>query len=336
MLLGALCAPTFYFKSKKNCTLNSSIIPAHENVLVHKIDGITVVIRDKDDLNEKIAGFMTDGKSKLNIVTDFDFTITKFYQKNGARGYSTHKVLEACKLLPVTYRKDADALQQYYYPFEINPSLDEVTRIKYMEEWVEKAHNLLINSGLVKSDIVAAVNSSFDNGSIILRDNTVKMLELIEKNKIPLVIFSAGIKDVLEEIILHQLKDNGVSQLPPNFYILSNTFIFDNTVSDPKLVGFQEPLLHVFNKKATSFHSISPFFKRQDLLQRKNLLLIGDSLGDLTMSEGIPHDNIIKIGYLNDRPERLPQYVDAYDIVILGDPSMDVVLRILQFITGSE
>jgi hypothetical protein len=53
-----------------------------------------VVIRDKDDLNEKIAGFMTDGKSKLNIVTDFDFTITKFYQKNGARGYSTHKVLE--------------------------------------------------------------------------------------------------------------------------------------------------------------------------------------------------------------------------------------------------
>lgn len=130
-----------------------------------------------------------------------------------------------------------------------------------MEEWVEKAHNLLINSGLVKSDIVAAVNSSFDNGSIILRDNTVKMLELIEKNKIPLglsssshpltllfrllthtfylVIFSAGIKDVLEEIILHQLKDNGVSQLPPNFYILSNTFVFDNTVSDPKLVGFQ-------------------------------------------------------------------------------------------------
>ncbi len=96
----------------------------------------------------------------------------------------------------------------------------------------------------------------------------------------------------------------------------------------------EEPLLHVFNKKATSFHSISPFFKRDDLLQRKNLLLIGDSLGDLTMSEGIPHENIIKIGYLNDRPERLPQYVDAYDIVILGDPSMDVVLRILQFITG--
>ena len=92
--------------------------------------------------------------------------------------------------------------------------------------------------------------------------------------------------------------------------------------------------MHVFNKKATSFHSISTFFKRSDLLQRKNLLLIGDSLGDLTMSEGIPHENIIKIGYLNDRPERLPQYVDAYDIVILGDPSMDVVIRILQFITG--
>ena len=204
---------------------------------------------------------MTDGKSKLNIVTDFDFTITKFYQKNGTRGYSTHKVLEACKLLPVTYRKDADALQQYYYPFEINPTLDEVTRVKYMEEWVEKAHNLLINSGLVKSDIVAAVNSSFDSGSIILRDNTVKMLELIRKNEIPLgisykifhpsshlficshvVIFSAGIKDVLEEIIIHQLKETGEPQLPPNMYILSNTFIFDNTLSDPKLVGFQVTL----------------------------------------------------------------------------------------------
>jgi len=74
-----------------------------------------------------------------------------------------------------------------------------------MEDWVEKAHNLLINSGLVKSDIVAAVNSSFETGSIILRNNTVQMIELLTENKIPLGICCICITHLLTYSLVDEL-----------------------------------------------------------------------------------------------------------------------------------
>lgn len=37
----------------------------------------------------------------------------------------------------------------------------------------------------------------------------------------------------------------------------------------------------------------------QDLTERENVILLGDSLGDVSMSDGIPHGTILKIGFLN-------------------------------------
>lgn len=40
----------------------------------------------------------------------------------------------------------------------------------------------------------------------------------------------------------------------------------------------------------------------QKLQGRTNILLLGDSMGDLTMAEGAPDvQNILKIGFLNDK-----------------------------------
>ena len=70
--------------------------------------------------------------------------------------------------------------------------------------------------------------------------------------------------------------------------------------------------------------------------QRSHLLLIGDSLGDLSMGEGLEVDdiNMIKIGFLNDREERSKQYLDGFDIVILGDPDFSIPLFILESINN--
>lgn len=40
----------------------------------------------------------------------------------------------------------------------------------------------------------------------------------------------------------------------------------------------------------------------QELRERPNVLLLGDSLGDLTMADGVQDmQNILKIGFLNDK-----------------------------------
>ena len=65
------------------------------------------------------------------------------------------------------------------------------------------------------------------------------------------------------------------------------------------LIGFKGDLIHVFNKDENAFHK-SDYFKK--LHHRKNVILLGDSLGDVRMAEGCAADcNVLKIGFLNDK-----------------------------------
>ena len=66
--------------------------------------------------------------------------------------------------------------------------------------------------------------------------------------------------------------------------------------------GFEGPLIHTFNKGRTS-HLNKEYFTRT--AKRKNVLLMGDTLGDLEMGNNLDSDkyNIVKIGFLNDKVE---------------------------------
>lgn len=139
-----------------------------------------------------------------------------------------------------------------------------------------------------------------------------------------------GLGDVIEEIF-HQ--NNLSIQSNPNIYVVSNHMIFQND----RLSGFTSPTYHVFNKTAASALN-SSFFKHHDLEHRTNLILLGDSLGDTTMSNGlnIHEDSTIKIGFLNEKPERIIDYLNAYDVVILGDPDFTAPNDILEQILRKQ
>lgn len=38
----------------------------------------------------------------------------------------------------------------------------------------------------------------------------------------------------------------------------------------------------------------------QELSGRSNVILLGDSIGDASMADGVSHDTVLKIGFLND------------------------------------
>jgi 5'-nucleotidase len=49
------------------------------------------------------------------------------------------------------------------------------------------------------------------------------------------------------------------------------------------------------------------------------------------MVEHIKYDNIIKIGYLNEKLEELKdKYTDIFDVVILHDKGLDAIINILK------
>lgn len=91
-------------------------------------------------------------------------------------------------------------------------------------------------------------------------------------------------------------------------HIVSNWIDFDDS---GYAVGFKGRLIHVLNKREHANNSTP---------HRRNVLLLGDSLGDLQMSDGVAHSTIFTIGFLNDRvAERLDLYMNAFDVVIADD-----------------
>jgi HAD superfamily hydrolase (TIGR01544 family) len=138
-------------------------------------------------------------------------------------------------------------------------------------------------------------------------------------------VFSAGIGDIIKETF--KLRAN----LFDNIEVVSNFMDF-NEQGD--LIGFKGELLHVFNKNENVIHQ-SDYF--DNLSHRHNIILMGDSLGDLGMADGAICDSILRIGFLNgkDIESRLPQYIDAYDIVLVNDQTMSVPNAIIEKIMST-
>lgn len=68
--------------------------------------------------------------------------------------------------------------------------------------------------------------------------------------------------------------------------------------------GFKGDLIHVYNKHDGALKRTEYFNQLKD---NSNIVLIGDSLGDLTMADGVPNvENILKIGFLNDKVSKWP------------------------------
>lgn len=155
--------------------------------------------------------------------------------------------------------------------------------------------------------------------SIELRSEVDKVLEKCRDLDVPFLVFSAGIGNIIEQILKkRQLYFD-------NMHIVSNMMKFND---EDVCIGFNDPLIHVFNKsefqlETTSYYSL--------IENRTNVILVGDSLGDLQMSQGIKHDLCLNIGYLNHDIEQLePRYLQAFDIVIEGDANMIPILEILK------
>nr|KAF6470023.1 5'-nucleotidase, cytosolic IIIA [Molossus molossus] len=185
-----------------------------------------------------------------------------------------------------------------------------------MVEWYTQSHRLLIEQALPKAKLKEIVEES----DVMLKEGYEHFFGKLQEHDIPVFIFSAGIGDVLEEII----RQAGVYY--SNIKVVSNFMDFDD---NGVLKGFKGDLIHVFNKHDGALKNTEYFNQLKD---NSNIILLGDSQGDLRMADGIANvEHILKIGYLNDRvDELLDKYMDSYDIVLVKEESLEVANSILQ------
>ncbi|KAK9156911.1 hypothetical protein Scep_003485 [Stephania cephalantha] len=82
-----------------------------------------------------------------------------------------------------------------------------------------------------------------------------------------------------------------------------------------------------------------PMDDNASLKKRTNVLLLGDHIGDLGMSDGLNFTNRIAVGFLNDNIEKsLEKYQQAFDIVYLNDAPMWGAVELVSqlFSSGDE
>ena len=122
--------------------------------------------------------------------------------------------------------------------------------------------------------------------------------------------------------------------LPSHAHVISNRMIFEDKTG--KLIGFEEPVFHVLNKRASAVPNASYFYE-PTLRIRKNVILVGDSPGDLHMSDGLEAQEIIRIGFLNDRvDQRWDEYQEKFDVVLLGDADIKFVVELISEISKNN
>lgn len=253
----------------------------------------------------------------LQVISDFDMTLSRF-GCNGRRCPTSHNILDNSHVISEDGKKKLKDLLHHYYPIEIDPNRTLEEKRPLMVEWWTRAHELLSQQKIQKGDIAQIVRES----DVMLRDGFNELFDQLHKYSVPMFIFSAGVGDVLEEIIRQ------ANVFYPNVNVVSNYMDFDDS---GVLKCFKSPLIHTYNKNNSVLQGTAYF---QQLSTRTSIILLGDSMGDLTMADGVPSvENILKIGFLNDKvEEQRGRYLDAYDIVLESDETLDVVNGILRYI----
>lgn len=272
-----------------------------------------IIISNPEDFEKIKIQFAEGGLENLHFLVDFDKTLTYEMEKYP----SVISILRDGNYLTSDYASRAQALYDKYHPIEIDVNVPRQEKINAMREWWKTHFELLIGCGLSKNDIDKIVQSDI----IKFRDGIKEMFKFLKQNNIPIVIMSAA--GLGYESIAGILRKDGL--LNDSVHIISNQLEWNK---DGKAIAVKEPIIHSLNKSEIMIKDFPAF---EQIKNRKNVILMGDGLDDPGMVEGFDYDNLLKIGFLNNKiEEKLENYKKTFDMLIIGDGPISPVNQLLE------
>lgn len=273
-----------------------------------------ITIPDQKKLEKLKESIKKDGCEKLFVLSDFDRTLTHALV-GGIKTPSIISRLWDGNYLSRDYAKKAQALFEKYHPIEMSSSLSTNRKKEAMREWWDKHHELMIQSGLSKSDLEDVLK----RGSVNFRRGVEVFLDFLDRQKIPLVIISAsGCGDIVP--MFFQKMDKNY----PNIFFIVNQFNWNDS---GRAVSLKGQTLHSLNKNEVDLDQV-PGLKTA-LQGRRNALLLGDSPDDLLMAENFELDHLIKAGFLNPGFNSEDKFEDFFDIIIEEDGDFEQINQLV-------
>lgn len=286
-------------------------------------------MRDPAALERKLASFHA---RNCALIMDFDNTLTQEHCEAGKRRDGCHKVLMHSSLMPDAFRAGmAELFEAGRQPTSTKEELDALFELLW-----RKANDLAVVHGLRREHIADMVAGS----TMALRTGAGVLFETAASAGIPLLVFSAGIKQVIMEC----LRRDGLEI--NRDMILANSMVFSD---DGALLRWEEPVVHVENKSLRQFPNALARLLAIDRVDK--VVLLGDSIGDLSMVHGLPIDpgeDVVSIGLYNGLDTgtanacaagtvlnpALDKYIASFDIVLVGDGSLEYAVALVDDIAS--
>jgi len=273
-----------------------------------------VHMRDAEAVIRTIEKIHKGGAKRLQVVTDFDLTMTKQHE-DGKHVLSSFGMFTKCCQVPKAYKEADVRLYEKYRPIEKDPNISLEKKIAAMEEWMVASREIMQDFEFDPKEL-DEVAKTFGTA---LRDGCKELVHKLNAAEVPVMVFSAGLGDMVEAV----LKAHDASS--DNVKIISNFINYNGS----QVAGFKgNRMIHVFNKNEHAMDN--EYFNV--LEGRKNVLLMGDMTGDASMADGVKDiEAILKIGFLYEHVEEsLPSYLEHFDIVLVDDQTMNVASEILE------
>ncbi len=265
----------------------------YENMNLEKSLEVSMVY-----FNEKRLEKIRLNDNNFYVVMDFDMTITTPDSDN------SWSILENPNFMDCNMKKESRLLYEEYYPYELDYTLDFNTKTEFISEWYYKNMDLFYKYGLTHDILINCVK----NGNVSFRKGFKEFLFFLYKHNIPVIIVSAGIGNVIYELLnLHNC-------LFSNVHIISNFINFDNNVMLP----FTDEMIHSCNKCIRKL----PQDLNNQIRDKDYILLFGDLIEDLQM---VPNEDLLRtlsFGFLEKKvDDNLPFYKDSFDVVLTDNSS---------------
>ena len=308
---------------------NSKIIISEEKILNYKKDIFKQsFIKNGDDEGKK---------DKIIVITDFDFTLfNKYNYSTGAKYESSFGMYNQDVFggNQKEFKKKRVMLHEIYAKFEEDFSLDKKIREDKLREWCVKEMEYMIHPNFSRNNIRKMVELK----PIDFKKSVSKFYEKLIELNIPIIIVSAGIKEIILEILrLMNIKrlDNFIER--KRIHFVANEFIFN---SDNKCIDFNKDVIHGFNKSEHVKKLIDENFPNIE-----NVFVLGDLDTDYKSIEKLNLDknkNIIAIGFINYNPDeinnkdfdiydngKINEFKKIFDINLIMDEGYDYPLELL-------
>lgn len=301
--------------------------------------------KDLESVMKKLNSACEDGASKLCVMADFDFTITKRWINEGKTTCpSTYDVIKRSELIDKHCSDNMKALFLKYWPIETDPHMSVEEKTPFIVEWLGLEMKAMKEAGLTERKLALMMETH----GLVPRDHFSKFCATISNAQVPFIVSTAGLADVVEGAL------RGWNLYTDNMAIIGNRFSWDPETGS--LLGIKGEIVHTLNKEVSMKNFFADPSSNDNATHnnnrdngsgenatfrhpRPNVILLGDSLGDARMTLDLDFaPNVIKIGFLNDAvpDSKLEAFLSTFDIVLINEDSVDVPLALVAAICDNR